>query len=222
MQSTPMLLALGAKLRKQRRRMGFSLDDLMLKSGISKAYLSLIETGQVSNPPSDQKLAKLEEVLELPRGRLVSEAHLCRTPKNIRAMLAHLMSGGKWEIETDLPPRPAGGAKASTGGRNGSASRPSEEVALIGRPLKPTRIGVDLDDAYVSGVLHQLVETTAANIVPMTPMMATTSVINSGALAYEKMALAVERISSRRPSCKVTNRPWTPPSRPRTRLTTLS
>src|SRR5690349_5136918 len=36
--------ALGPKIRRQRRRMGFTLDDLAGRTGISKPYLSLIET----------------------------------------------------------------------------------------------------------------------------------------------------------------------------------
>ncbi|MBC7821129.1 MAG: helix-turn-helix domain-containing protein, partial [Planctomycetaceae bacterium] len=46
--------ALGPKLRRQRRRLGLTLDDLAAKAGISKPYLSLIETGRVVNPPSDE------------------------------------------------------------------------------------------------------------------------------------------------------------------------
>ena len=45
---------LGEKIRRSRRRLALSLDDLASRSGISKAYLSLIETGRVANPPSDE------------------------------------------------------------------------------------------------------------------------------------------------------------------------
>ena len=45
---------------RQRRRLGFTLDDLAGRTGISKPYLSLIETGRVPNPPSDEKLRRLE------------------------------------------------------------------------------------------------------------------------------------------------------------------
>ena len=54
---------MGAKIRRQRRRLGLTLDDLAAKTGISKPYLSLIETGRVNNPPSDEKLRKLERTL---------------------------------------------------------------------------------------------------------------------------------------------------------------
>src|SRR5687767_15440181 len=84
---------LGAKLRRQRRRLGFTLDELAGKTGISKPYLSLIETGRVPNPPSDEKLRRLEQTLGFTAGELVSQAHLQRTPRDVRAMLQALVKG---------------------------------------------------------------------------------------------------------------------------------
>src|SRR5688572_31278203 len=84
---------LGPKLRRQRRRLGFTLEELAGKTGISKPYLSLIETGRVPNPPSDEKLKRLEQVLGFTTGELVSQAHLQRTPRDVRAMLHALMNG---------------------------------------------------------------------------------------------------------------------------------
>src|SRR4051794_38666782 len=55
--------ALGPKIRKQRRRLGLPLDELAGRTSISKPYLSLIETGRVTNPPSDEKLRRLEQAL---------------------------------------------------------------------------------------------------------------------------------------------------------------
>src|SRR3954449_9557307 len=84
---------LGTKLRRHRRRMGLTLDELAGRTGISKPYLSLIETGRVPNPPSDEKLRRLEHALEFKAGELVSQAHLQRTPRDVRAMLQALMDG---------------------------------------------------------------------------------------------------------------------------------
>src|SRR3954465_14410920 len=84
---------LGPKLRRQRRRLGFTLDELAGRTGISKPYLSLIETGRVANPPSDEKLRRLEQTLGFTAGELVSQAHLQRTPRDVRAMLQKLMQG---------------------------------------------------------------------------------------------------------------------------------
>src|SRR5436853_607354 len=90
--SVVMMEPLGAQIRKQRRRLGLTLDDLAGRTGISKPYLSLIETGRVPNPPSDEKLRKLEAVLGFPTAQLLSQAHLHRTPQDVRAMLARLVS----------------------------------------------------------------------------------------------------------------------------------
>src|SRR5437867_8185666 len=86
--------ALGPKLRRQRRRLGLTLDELAGRTSISKPYLSLIETGRVPNPPSDEKLRRLEQVLGFSTGELVSQAHLQRTPRDVRAVLAKLISQG--------------------------------------------------------------------------------------------------------------------------------
>src|SRR5258708_31967991 len=82
---------MGPKLRRQRRRLGLTLDELAGRTGISKPYLSLIETGRVPNPPSDEKLRRLEQTLGFPSGELISQAHLQRTPKDVRAMLGKLL-----------------------------------------------------------------------------------------------------------------------------------
>jgi phage repressor protein C with HTH and peptisase S24 domain len=84
---------LGVKLRQQRRKLGLTLDDLAARTSISKPYLSLIETGRVPNPPSDDKLRRLEQTLGFSAGELVSHAHLHRTPAAIRAILNQLLQG---------------------------------------------------------------------------------------------------------------------------------
>src|SRR3954469_3709215 len=86
---------LGTKLRRQRRRLGLTLDELAGRTGISKPYLSLIETGRVPNPPSDEKLRRLEQSLGFNSGELVTQAHLQRTPRDVRAVLARLMEGNR-------------------------------------------------------------------------------------------------------------------------------
>ena len=80
---------LGSKIRRQRRRLGYTLDELASNARISKPYLSLIETGRVA-PPSDEKLKRLEHALSFPSMELIRQAHLQRTPDDVRAMLARL------------------------------------------------------------------------------------------------------------------------------------
>jgi phage repressor protein C with HTH and peptisase S24 domain len=133
---------LGTKLRRQRRRLGFTLDELAGKTGISKPYLSLIETGRVPNPPSDEKLRRLEHALDFKPGELLSQAHLQRTPRDVRAMLQALVKEGS-AIKV--------GAAAATGGRaNGHANGSS--------------VTTTLDDAYLSGLLQELVDRSAGNV----------------------------------------------------------
>src|SRR5687768_7618192 len=84
--------SLGTKLRRQRRRLGLTLDELAGRTGISKPYLSLIETGRVPNPPSDEKLRRLEQTLGFTTNELVTQAHLQKTPRDVRAMLQKLLA----------------------------------------------------------------------------------------------------------------------------------
>src|SRR5687768_11484684 len=119
--------SLGSKLRRKRMKLGLTLDELAGRTSISKPYLSLIETGRVPNPPSDEKLRRLEQSLGFTPGELVSQAHLHRTPKDVRVVLENLLKGQK------LAERAAGAA-------------------------------VNLDDAYLSGVLQDLVEKSAGNV----------------------------------------------------------
>jgi transcriptional regulator with XRE-family HTH domain len=112
---------LGTKLRRQRRRLGLTLDELAGRAGISKPYLSLIETGRVLNPPSDEKLRRLEQSLGFPSGELLTQAHLQRTPSDVRAMLETLMQGK----DGKLPSAPAGADP------EGAETRPSLAAAMI-------------------------------------------------------------------------------------------
>src|SRR5215204_6213971 len=82
---------LGPKIRRMRRRLGLTLDELSGRVSISKPYLSLIETGRVPNPPSDEKLRRLEQTLGFTPGELVTQAHLQRTPSDVRAVLQRLI-----------------------------------------------------------------------------------------------------------------------------------
>lgn len=133
---------LGAKLRKQRRRLGLTLDELAGRTSISKPYLSLIETGRVPNPPSDEKLRRLEMALGFGANELITQAHLQRTPRDVRAMLQQLMQKGGEGL------RGQGGEGSSKEGAAGTAGG----------------ITVNLDDAYLSGALRELVEKSAGNV----------------------------------------------------------
>ncbi|HEV7301175.1 MAG TPA: XRE family transcriptional regulator [Tepidisphaeraceae bacterium] len=149
--------SLGTKLRRQRRRLGLTLDELAGRTQISKPYLSLIETGRVPNPPSDEKLRRLEQTLGFPPGELLTQAHLQRTPRDVRAMLAKLMREGK--EQTAAIALAAAGGKATTAGGGGTAT-----ITAPGSAGAPALSGIDLDDAYLSGVLHELVDRSSGNV----------------------------------------------------------
>src|SRR3712207_6125156 len=153
--------ALGPKLRKKRLRLGLTLDELAGRTGISKPYLSLIETGRVPNPPSDEKLRRLEQTLGFTAGELVSQAHLQRTPRDVRAVLQSLIkqrnangdAGTKAGDEARLGPESKTGAGAAT---SSSVLSPQSSV------LKDTSL--NLDDAYLSGVLREMVDRSRPNV----------------------------------------------------------
>ena len=186
-----MVEPLGPKIRRQRRRLGLTLDELAGRTGISKPYLSLIETGRVPNPPSDEKLRRLEQSLGFATGELLTQAHLQRTPKDVRAMLQRLLrpNGENPDKETRGP------------GDKGTTEQGDKGTGAIARsfPLSPcppvplssdcppvplsavsasprlcvsaspsTAEAVDLDDAYLSGVLQELVDRSAGNVETVT------------------------------------------------------
>ncbi len=132
---------LGAKIRRKRKEHGLTLDELAGRTQISKPYLSLIETGRVTNPPSDEKLRRLEHALGFVPSELVSQAHLQRTPQDVRAMLIKLLSGQRTPGMAKIP---------------ANAGAPAEGLE-----------GLDLDLAYTNGMLQELVDRRAGNLEPV-------------------------------------------------------
>src|SRR6476469_821948 len=137
--------SLGSKLRRQRRRLGLTLDELAGRTGISKPYLSLIETGRVANPPSDEKLRRLEQTLGFTPGELITQAHLHRTPRDVRVVLQRLIAEGSKARKQE-----AAKTQSSSSDVVESRSVPAESI--------------NLDDAYLSGVLQELVDKHSGNV----------------------------------------------------------
>jgi SOS-response transcriptional repressor LexA len=109
------------------------------------------------NPPSDEKLRRLEQALAFKAGELLTQAHLQRTPRDVRAVLNNLMKGS--------------GFRVPGSGKNGGENC---EVAA----------GVNLDDAYLSGVLQEMVERSAGNVEHVASNAA--PVINRVSAGYPK------------------------------------
>jgi phage repressor protein C with HTH and peptisase S24 domain len=157
--------SLGTKLRRQRRRLGLTLDELAGRTSISKPYLSLIETGRVPNPPSDQKLRRLEQALGFAAGELVSQAHLQRTPRDVRAVLTRLLQGEKgsgFGVQgSEAENGPVSIAKEQPNhAKKASGGPPAESRTLNPEPSLP----INLDEMFLSGVLQELVEKSAGNV----------------------------------------------------------
>jgi repressor LexA len=143
---------IGVRIRKQRRRLGLTLDDLAGRTGISKPYLSLIETDRVANPPSDEKVRRLEQSLGFAGGDLLTQAHLQRTPRDVRAVLGKLLSGDLKsardsiaplaQLELKSPPEAGGGNESETSA-GGEAGFLSEALRGIMEPgdLGPLNAG---------------------------------------------------------------------------------
>jgi len=77
-------MSLGAIIRRRREELGMTQDLVAARVGISKPYLSNIETGKARNPPSDGVLRSLERALNFGASELLRIAHLAKTPSDIR------------------------------------------------------------------------------------------------------------------------------------------
>ena len=77
-------MSIGSILRQRRESLDLTQDQVSDQAGISKPYLSNIETGKAKNPPTDGVLGSLERVLGFERGELTKMAHLARTPVDVR------------------------------------------------------------------------------------------------------------------------------------------
>ena len=83
-------MSIGQILKTKREELGLTQDELAEVTRISKPYLSAIETGRAANPPSEQKLARLEEALQFAPGQLLRLARLERTPTAVREEMERL------------------------------------------------------------------------------------------------------------------------------------
>jgi len=77
-------MSLGKIIRKKRVALRLTLDDVSRRTGFSKPYISTVETEKVPNPPGDELLTKLEEILEFEPGLLLHIAHMEKLPADVR------------------------------------------------------------------------------------------------------------------------------------------
>jgi repressor LexA len=76
-------MSLGDVIRQKRKDRKMTQDQVAAKVGISKPYLSNIETGRVKNPPKDWVTRGLEKALGFGAGELIRLGHLGRTPSDV-------------------------------------------------------------------------------------------------------------------------------------------
>lgn len=77
----------GLKIRNRRQELGLTQDQLASATGISKPYISNIETGRVVGPPTSEKLRKLEHALGLEENELCRQADWLKVPDTLRDRL---------------------------------------------------------------------------------------------------------------------------------------
>ncbi len=77
-------MSLGEIIRNRREEMKLTLDEVSRRTGFSKPYISTIENSTVKNPPSDDLLVRMEQLLNFEPGLLVRIAHLEKMPADVR------------------------------------------------------------------------------------------------------------------------------------------
>ncbi|MEM6313208.1 MAG: S24 family peptidase, partial [Planctomycetota bacterium] len=99
-------------------------------------YLSLIETGRVSNPPSTEKLTALEQALAITPGTLVHHAELMRTPPHVRGLLAKLLKSNDTDLDAAY--------------LDGLLHEAADETGNVGEPVQ-LRAGVPIINKVAAG-----------------------------------------------------------------------
>lgn len=77
-------MVLGKIIRKRRNELKLTLDEVSERIGYSKPYISTVETGKVRNPPGEEFLTSLEDLLGFERGELLYLAEMKKMPIQLR------------------------------------------------------------------------------------------------------------------------------------------
>lgn len=85
-------MSLGSLIRSRREELDVTQEVVAAQVGISKPYLSNIETGKAKNPPSDGVLRSLERAMNFRPGQLLRIAHEEKTPTDVRARYEELLA----------------------------------------------------------------------------------------------------------------------------------
>jgi len=125
-------MSLGEVLRERREGMKLTQDQVADRVGMSKPYLSNIETSKVKNPPTDRILKALERVLKFPKGELMKLAHLARTPMDVRTE-HEMLEAEVTKLRTALKKLLSSGRRKKSGGIDLDALvTPKDNVRALG------------------------------------------------------------------------------------------
>ncbi len=105
----------GTWVRGHRLRQGLSMDKVCKSVEMSKAYLSLIETGQ-KGPPKDNVVVQLAKAINLSEEDLLMRAHQERFPEDVLRLRGVIgeMRGAVRSIQTQASLAGATGATESS------------------------------------------------------------------------------------------------------------
>ncbi|MEM6749919.1 MAG: S24 family peptidase [Planctomycetota bacterium] len=90
LESSSSALGLGDRLRLRRRELGWTLAQAAARAGLAPSYLSMIERGRVTNPPSSRVLAGLAGALSIEREALEHAAEWARAGDSVRSEAGRL------------------------------------------------------------------------------------------------------------------------------------
>jgi len=147
-------LSFGAKLRRRRREVGMTLEEVAGRIGCRKGYLSMIETGR-RPPPGENIMVQLESVLGYSRGELAEVAYWESASPIVRERVLRRVNGGG-----------GGGQKMELNG------------------LKLPGFARDLDEMLKNGLLRQLAEKRAGNVDGPLPLTTRIPIVNKVAAGY--------------------------------------
>lgn len=189
---------LGRRIRLQRQKMNMTLDDLAAATGISKPYLSNIETARLVGPPSSDKLAFIEKALAIATGELIRQADWLRTPESIRRLMPEgtsstLPRNSSGAVDLDEWLRRSGSAP---GNENSGAVKPS--IRTHSEFRFPALIQVPLINRVAAGTPAEFTDLdypvgVADEYLPVPPPDASAEQTPQGAAPYAGMfALRIE------------------------------
>ncbi len=127
-------MTLGRLVRQRRKTLGSTQERVAGEAGISKPYLSNIETGRAKNPPSNRVLGRLERALGFEPGQLRRQGDLDRTPAEVRA--------AKASAEAELAKVRKILAALRTGGAGIGGRRLAEALERLGVPAEGEGEGI--------------------------------------------------------------------------------